>query len=193
MRARRREWEVPGYFNPANGSRAAYQPQPKAIMESEARSWISKYDLKPADQDKRRTHLLVIDAQVDFSFPEGALYVAGRSGTGGIEANLNLARFIYGNLELISEISCTLDTHTRLQIFFPAAHLRTNGEHPAPHTVISAKDYETGRYRPSPILAERLNVDLDWLTRQFAYYCRRLEATRKHELYLWPVSLPRRN
>ncbi|OYT69705.1 MAG: nicotinamidase [Chloracidobacterium sp. CP2_5A] len=124
--------------------------------------------------------------QADFCFPSGALYVAGRSGTGGMDALRRLVEFIYRRLDAISEIICTLDSHIPCQVFFPGAHLAEDGRPVAPYTTIAAEDYRAGRYRPNPALAAQLGTTAGWLTRQFTDYCERLEAGGKYALQIWP-------
>ncbi|MFQ3640365.1 MAG: nicotinamidase, partial [Chloracidobacterium sp.] len=158
---------------------------PEALFRA-ATDWRQAHDLSPASADARRAHLLVIDMQVDFCFPSGALYVAGRSGTGGMDALRQTVAFIYRRLGVLSDITCTLDSHLPYQVFFPGAHLTEDGAPVAAHTVITAADYRAGRYRPNPALAAQLGVSLEWLARQFTDYCTRLEATGKHALYIWP-------
>ncbi len=177
---------LPDLFRPEHAEQVGYRVRDTSALQKLAVEWRKRHHLHPSGGDRRRIHLLVIDAQVDFSFPEGALYVAGRSGRGAIEANRRLCELIYTYLPALSEITCTLDTHLPFQIFFPAAHLDESGEHPAPHTIISAEDYRRGRYRPNPAMARQLGVDPVWLQRQFVHYCDSLEAAGKYQLYLWP-------
>jgi len=177
---------LPELFRPEHAEQAGFRVRDTSELQQQAVDWRKRHQLSASGGDKRRIHLLVIDAQVDFSFPEGALYVAGRSGRGAIEANRRLVEFIYTNLPALTEITCTLDTHLPYQIFFPVAHLDETGEHPAPHTVISAEDYRRGRFRPNPAMARQLGVDPVWLQRQFVHYCEQLEAAGKYQLYLWP-------
>jgi len=93
--------------------------------------------LLPAASDLRRNHLVLIDVQRDFCFPEGTLYVGGRSGQGALDDNDRIARFIYRNLARISEITCTLDSHLPFQIFFTPFWVDAAGEPLTPHRTIS--------------------------------------------------------
>ncbi|HEV2130650.1 MAG TPA: hypothetical protein VGR27_06085, partial [Longimicrobiaceae bacterium] len=144
-------------------------------------------DLPPAPEDARKIHLLLIDVQKDFCFPEGALYVGGRSGRGAIEDNDRLARFIYRNLGLITETTCTMDTHFPYQIFFPSFWLGEDDLPPAAHQEITVADIRGGRVRPNPALAAWFsNGDYVWLRQQVEFYCQELEKKGKYKLYLWP-------
>lgn len=177
---------LPPHYDPANGSAAAHHVADAAGLQRAAEAWSREHAIPPAGEDRVRIRLLVIDAQVDFSFPEGALFVAGRSGTGAMDANRRLAAFVYRNLHRLTEITCTLDTHHPFQVFFPCAHLDEQGNHPAPHTVVSADDYRRGRYRPNPAMARQVGREPSWLRKQFTHYCEQLERSGKYQLYLWP-------
>lgn len=157
-----------------------------SALARQAENWRRQHGFQAAGQDRERIHLLLIDQQVDFSFPEGLLYVAGRSGTGAMDAQERLVHFLYRYLHIVSQVTCTLDSHLPYQIFFPGAHLRSDGTHPEAHTVITAEDYARGRYRPDPAIAEQLGTDTGWLQKQYLHYCRQLEISGKYELYLWP-------
>src|SRR6187455_1692774 len=109
---------VPEFYDSRHAAEWAYCPNHEALLR-EASAWVERYGIAPAISDRARIVLLVVDAQKDFCFPEGALYVGGRSGRGAIEDNDRLARFIYRSLGVLSEITCTLDTHFPFQIFFP--------------------------------------------------------------------------
>ncbi|MBF0406633.1 MAG: nicotinamidase [Candidatus Riflebacteria bacterium] len=155
-------------------------------LQKYAEEWKKKNNILNSVEDKKKIHLLVIDDQYDFTYPEGALFVAGRSGKGAMEAQEKLVNFIYRYLHKITKITCTMDSHFPLQIFFPAAHLREDGSHPEAHTVISASDYAKGIYRANPGMADVLKVDPGWLNNQFRFYCEELERKGKYSLYLWP-------
>jgi nicotinamidase-related amidase len=177
---------LPPHYRPDRCRDAGYYVDNTNQLAQQAQEWNSRHSLKPVGSDSRRIHLLVIDDQVDFSYPSGSLYVAGRSGTGAMDAQQRLVEFIYRHLHLISQITCTMDTHLPYQVFYPSAHLRQDGARPDPHTVISADDYRSGKYRPDPAAARQLNADPLWLQRQYLHYCERLEASGKYRLYLWP-------
>ena len=152
-----------------------------------ATGWRRQHEISPALQDRPRIGLLLIDVQKDFCFPEGTLFVAGRSGRGAIHDNDRTARFIYRNLRAITRVTCTLDTHTSHQIFSPSFWLQEDGAVPGPNREVEAADILEGRLRPNPALAEWLaGGDYDWLLRQAVYYCEELERKGKYKLYLWP-------
>ena len=100
-----------------------------------------KEGLEPSLKDKERVLFLGIDVQQDF-MDYGALGVAGAQKD--VE---RMTRFIYDNMEKISNIAVSMDTHTPHQIFHPCWWIDENGEHPAPYTVITLKDLDEGRWR----------------------------------------------
>ncbi|HEY8485576.1 MAG TPA: hypothetical protein VIL13_13260 [Longimicrobiales bacterium] len=180
------ELPLPPFYNPENASRWDYEPDHQALLEAAIR-WRAEHGIQPAALDRIRIHLLLIDLQKDFCFPEGALYVGGRSGRGAIEDNDRIARFIYRNLGIITGITCTLDTHFPYQIFFPAFWLGPDGAPPRPHQEVTVEDIREGRLRPNPALADWLaSGDYSWLLRQVEFYCEELARAGKYRLYLWP-------
>jgi nicotinamidase-related amidase len=183
---RARELPLPDFYRPEHAGRWAFRPDPATLHEA-AVAWRREHDLQPSRTDPRRIHLLLVDLQKDFCHPEGSLYVGGRSGLGAVEDSDRTARFIYRNLGVISDITCTMDTHYPYQIFSPSFWLDERGEPPAAHTVATAEDVESGRLRPHPAVAEWLGQgDAEWLRRQTEHYCRELERTGRYTLYLWP-------
>ena len=71
---------LPAHYDPAQAASWAYRPDETALAASAA-AWRRTHGIRPSGADERRLHLLLIDVQKDFCFPEGSLYVAGRSGT----------------------------------------------------------------------------------------------------------------
>src|SRR5262249_20681574 len=106
---------VPGFYDPTSAARWDFRPDLGRLPEAAGR-WRERHAIRPSGSDKARVQLLLIDVQKDFCFPEGTLYVGGRSGRGAIEDNDRIARFVYENLGTISEVTCTMDTHFPFQI-----------------------------------------------------------------------------
>ncbi len=73
---------LPTIFDPKHAEDARYAPDSMRVFD-EANAWRKQHALRPATSDARQLHLLLIDVQKDFCFPEGSLYVGGRSGRGG--------------------------------------------------------------------------------------------------------------
>lgn len=178
---------VPDFYRSQNAADWHYSPDPHAVFEAAA-EWRSAHDIRPAGSDKYRIHLLLIDTQKDFCFPQGTLYVGGRSGRGAIDDSNRLAEFIYRNLDVITEITCTMDTHFPQQIFFPSFWIDADKQPLRPHREITAEEVRRGDVKPNPAVASWLcNGNYTWLCRQVEYYCAELERAGKYKLYLWPL------
>lgn len=178
-------------------------PVPDSCREEQAASWDHRFDatalaeraaawrerhaIAPADADRRRIELLLVDCQKDFCLPEGALYVGGRSGRGALEDTGRIVRFLYRNLHRITGVTATLDTHHPFQIFFADFWVDGDGRPLAPYREVTAAQVRRGEARPDPALAPFLaDGDAGWLGVQALDYCERLEAAGKYRLYLWP-------
>ncbi len=98
--------------------------------------------LTPSINDSCSRLLLCIDMQKDF-IEGGALAVPGS--IGDVERT---TRFIYNNMEGISRIMCSLDTHIAHQIFHPCWWSDPNGNHPDPYTIITYDDVKNNVWRP---------------------------------------------
>lgn len=180
-----RELPVPTFYNPANAASWGYSPNLARLMDL-ADGWRTKHALRAAAADGYRVHLLVIDAQRDFCFPEGTLYVGGRSGRGAIDDNARTADFIYRNVNNLHAITTTLDTHQAFQIFTRSFWLDAQGAHVAPFTAITTADMRDGKVRPNPVVAEQLGVPYAWLTSYAQHYSEQLEKGGKYCLLTWP-------
>jgi nicotinamidase-related amidase len=152
----------------------------------EARVWADRHTLRPAAGDSVRVCLLAVDVQNTFCIPGFELFVAGRSGTAAVDDNRRLCEFIYRNLGTITQIVPSLDTHHAMQIFHPVWLIDTHGDHPAPFTLVSVEDVETGRWRANPLVAAALGLDRDYAQRHLVHYTRRLAESGKYDLTIWP-------
>ena len=90
---------------------------PYETRATQAQSWAQAHDIPAASEDSQRVCLLAIDVQNTFCIPDFELFVRGPSGLGAVEDNIRLCEFIYRNLDKITEVTASLDTHTALQIF----------------------------------------------------------------------------
>ncbi len=180
------ELPTPELFDESHAREWSYSPDQQVLHEA-AVAWRREHELSPASEGGSRVELLLIDVQKDFCFPEGSLYVGGRSGEGALDDNARLARFIYANLANLSDITCTLDTHYPYQIFFPAFWRDRAGAPLAPHREIHAEEIRAGDVVPNRDITSWVSEgDADWLRRQAEFYCDELERAGKYTLYLWP-------
>jgi nicotinamidase-related amidase len=177
---------LPPFYDPARAADPRYAPDQAALFAAAA-DWRRAHDVKPSGGDKKNLHLLLIDVQKDFCFPEGSLYVGGRNGRGAIDDSRRIAEFVHKNLGALTNITTTMDTHFAFQIFFPSFWLDAAGAPLQPFREIAADDVRSGRVRPNPAVASWLcGGNYAWLVEQCAFYCEELERAGKYKLYLWP-------
>ena len=180
------ELPVPDFYRSEHAAQWGYDPDQEALLGLAA-EWRDRFSLHRSSDDPVKVHMLLVDLQRDFCFPQGTLYVGGRSGRGAIDDSDRTARFIYRNLGRITDVTCTLDTHYPFQIFSPAFWLDEQDRPPAAHQRIAVADLLSGRVRPNPAVAAWVSDgDYGWLSRQVEYYCRTLAEQGKYTLYLWP-------
>jgi nicotinamidase-related amidase len=175
---------VPEHFDPeAVGEvwRVSYEDR-----AHEAEAWAAEHGLRPASEDAPRICLVAVDVQNTFCIPAFELFVAGRTGTGAIDDNRRLCEFVYRNLDAITQIVPTLDTHQAMQIFHPLWLVDEDGNHPEPYTLVSADDVAAGRWQVDPSVAETLELDPDYANRHLIHYTRALEQSGKYRLTIWP-------
>lgn len=149
--------------------------------------------LRPAAEDVVPTALLVVDGQNDFCYPEGALFVAGRTGDGARGDLARLAAWGYRNLDRLTTIAATMDEHFLYQIFHPAFWLTPEGRHPAPYTMVSPADLRERRLVPNPAVHTLVPPQrrdrrpaAEWVEAQAADYLARLAEDARYELTIWP-------
>jgi nicotinamidase-related amidase len=157
-----------------------------AARFEDAARWRDQQGLQPTAGDRFRVALVVVDVQNTFCTPGFELFVAGRSGTGALDDSRRLCEFVYQNLDRLTQIVPTLDTHQALQIFHPVLLVDAEGRHPDPFTTVTAEDVEAGRWRISPPAAEGLGLDPDYADEHLRYYTRTLEEGGKYSLTVWP-------
>ena len=178
--------ELPSHYDPDRAKDWAYSPDQRAVFEA-ARRYRKQHAVAPAAEDGFTVEVVAVDVQKDFCFPQGSLYVGGRSGTGAVDDNRRIAALIYRNLPHITAITPTMDTHYPVQIFFASFWRDADDEPVRPHTVISLESVQSGAYRPDPDVVGALGLpDYDWLVNQCKHYCAELEKAGKYQLYIWP-------
>jgi nicotinamidase-related amidase len=128
----------------------------------------------------------LVDVQNTFCIPEFELYVGGVSGTGAVDDNRRLCRFIYRNLNVITEICPTMDTHQAMQIFHSIFLVNEKGEHPEPYTLITSEDIEQGAWLFNPELSSSLDIDESYGQEYLRHYARKLKEGGKYDLTIWP-------
>ena len=175
---------VPAHFDPATVGevwRVQYEE-----LAPVAEAWAHEHEIQPAVEDAFRICLVAVDVQNTFCIPAFELFVGGRSGTGAIDDNRRLCEFIYRNLDAITKVVPTLDTHQAMQVFHAIWLVDAGGEHPPPYTLVSADDVKSGRWRVDEVVARSLGLDPEYAQRHLLHYTRTLEASGKYQLTIWP-------
>lgn len=125
--------------------------------------------LKPSLTDEKKIYLLLIDMQVDFVHPDGALSVPG-----AVDDTKRVIDWVYNNAGSITTIGASLDSHYPIQIFHPLWWVDAEGNHPDPYTPIPSAEVKAGKWKP--LYQDDWSVD----------YVEKLEENAKKQLMIWP-------
>ena len=157
---------APTLFDTQDAFRGAYAARSDAFIEAGRSAGLT-----PAEEDRERVALVLVDYQHDFVDPTGTLYVPGSQ-----HDVARLLTWFYANAHRITSIYASLDTHVPLQIFFSSWWKNPQtGEHPAAYTVITADDVVSGRW--VPVFQPEWSVS----------YVRQLQQQAKKDLMIWPA------
>ena len=105
---------------------------------------------------------------------------------GAVEDNQRLSQFIYRNLNHISQITATMDSHLPFQIFHAAYLVDQNGQHPAPNTMIRVEDIQNGNWQFNADAAATLGITPAEGQAHLEFYVNQLAAEGKYLLNIWP-------
>ncbi|TDI93535.1 MAG: isochorismatase [Caldithrix sp.] len=175
---------IPKFFRPDRVSAVWRVPYQERSVDAE--EWAKRHNIQPAATDIFRVCLLPVDVQNTFCIPGFELYVGGRSGTGAVDDSRRLCEFIYRNLDVITEICPTLDTHQAMQIFHNIFLVNEKGEHPAPFTLISEEDIQQGTWKFNSAVGRALGIDKNYGQEYLLHYAKQLQAGDKYALTIWP-------
>lgn len=154
--------------------------------EAAALAWRKRFGLRASATDRRKVAMLVIDAQNTFCHPKGELFVGGMSGQGAVDDSIRTTEFIYRNLDVISNLEFTLDTHRAYAVFHASFLLDQDHNPPAPFTEITTTDVKAGKWVPNPFAAAALKVSYQYLMQHLLDYTTRLEQAGRYSLIIWP-------
>ncbi len=158
---------APAFYEPSKVS-SLYVERASLVAEV-ADAYRRKHEVRPSSEDAVRIAAFGVDAQIGFCLPSASLFVPG-----AVEDTRRTLDWLYRNVDRITQLFFSLDTHRVFQIFHPAWWVDDDGHHPPPFTSITAKDVREGRWRAIEHSAEALE------------YVSRLEATGKYVLTIWP-------
>ena len=179
-----RKLPIPPHFDLAKTSDIWRVPYQKRFVEAE--NWAKLHNIRPAVSDRFKICLVAVDVQNTFCIPNFELYVGGRSGTGAIDDNRRLCEFIYTNIEVITQICPTMDTHQIMQIFHSIYLINDKGEHPAPFTLVSEEDVRKGIWKFNPALSYSFQISESYGERHLLHYSKKLREGGKYDLTIWP-------
>ncbi|MCC7208448.1 MAG: hypothetical protein IT323_14160 [Anaerolineae bacterium] len=155
----------PAFYSPDKAA-APFEPD----LEGAYRAGLADFQRSTA-ADRPRVLALLIDVQNDFVFPAptGRLPVPG-----AVDDTRRTVEWLYRNVQRITTVAVSLDTHTPIQIFFPSWWKDASGDRPAPFTTITAQDVRDGRWIPAQAP--------HWSRR----YVEELEQVGRKQLVIWP-------
>lgn len=119
----------------------------------------------------KNIQLLIIDPQVDFCSPTGALSVKGAD-----KDMERLAAMIKKHGDKIDDIRVTLDSHQKIHIAHPICWVDAKGNHPSPFTMITEDDVVNGKWKA---------YNPAWQKR-YLEYVKALKAGSRYVLVIWP-------
>jgi nicotinamidase-related amidase len=175
---------VPEFFNGTRVGEVWQVPYQNRAVQ--ARAWAEQYAILPAASDSVKIVLMLVDVQNTFCIPGFELFVGGRSGTGAVDDNRRLCEFIYKNLNNLTRIITTMDTHFAMQIFHPILLVDEQGRHPDPYTMVSYEDIQEGRWKFNKEVAEMLGIEPQYGQEHLLHYTKELKSREKFDLTIWP-------
>ncbi len=181
---KKQKLKIPDHFDPGKVDKI-WKVNYQQIAE-DARRWAEKNNLTSAVDDKIKIALVLIDVQNTFCIPDFELFVGGRSGRGAVDDNIRLCKFIYQNLNIITEIIPTMDTHQAIQIFHSIFLINDKGEHPLPYTLVSYDDIEKGKWKVNPYAIKFLGLEENKVQQHLIHYVKALKENNKYNLTIWP-------
>jgi nicotinamidase-related amidase len=170
---------VPPHFEPERVGEVWRVPYEERA--SNAAAWAHAHGIGAASADSSQIALLLVDVQNTFCLPEFELFVPG-----AVDDSRRVCEFVYRNLDAITQVVLTLDTHQATQIFHALWLVDGEGRHPGPYTLVSADDVERGVWRFNPEAGSTLGIEPEAGQRHLLDYVRALERGGKYALTIWP-------
>lgn len=154
---------LPAFYDPQHNDRLFIERVDVVSAAAKTRS------SSPAANDRERICAFGIDCQVAFCTPGASLFVPG-----AVDDTTRTLDFLYRNLDRLTNLVFSLDTHNAFQVFHPAWWVDASGNHPAPMTSISHDDVVAGRWIPRGDREAALD------------YTQQLEKDGRYVLTIWP-------
>jgi nicotinamidase-related amidase len=173
---------LPPFFNPANANNWDYSPSLDKLRIF-AEEWRKDQKIKASAVAKKKVTALIIDANKDFCHPRGTLFVSGRSGTGAVDDSNRIAKWVYENLDMITDIVPTMDTHKRYQIFTPTFWQMADGTPVPQNQIIPLDMIASGKIKVIPAMVNFIpGATSTWINDYVQHYARKLETDGKKVL-----------
>ena len=158
---------LPEFYSPEDA--AALRIERAAVVAEAARSLKQSGAVRPASTDKERIAAFGIDVQLGFCHPQGSLFVPGAT-----DDTRRALELFHKNLDRVTTMVLSLDTHRVHQVFHPSFWVDARGEYPAPFTPITKEDVASGKW--APVRDREACIE----------YVARLAETNKYILTIWP-------
>ncbi len=158
---------LPSFYEPKQVS-SLYLERAGLVADA-GEAFAKQHRIKPSGADAFKIAAFGIDVQVGFCTPGASLFVPG-----AVEDTQRTIEWLYRNLDQITGLFFSLDTHRMFQIFHPSWWVDAKGHHPAPMTPIFHEDVRSGRWTAVTHPRESLE------------YVKKLESTGKYVLTVWP-------
>lgn len=150
-------------------------------IASEALQFSKDQKLQPSTIDRVKICAMFIDCQLTFCHPHFELPVIG-----AMDDINRSCEFIYRNIDVISKIVFTMDTHTAQQIFHSVFFVDADGNNPPPYTQISLDDLTSGKWMVNPAVASGFGGGFTGLEQHVLHYAKALADGGKYALSIWP-------
>jgi nicotinamidase-related amidase len=158
---------LPDFYDPSRVGEVYVERA--ALVAERVEELRKRSGIAPAANDRVKVAAFGIDCQIGFATPGASLFVPG-----AVEDTQRTVAWIYRNLEKLTALHFSMDTHRVYQIFHPAFWVGEGERHPPPFTPVFHEDVKSGKWRPIAHEDECLE------------YTRKLEASGKYVLTIWP-------
>src|SRR5262245_6398464 len=158
---------MPKYYD--GGKISEVYTERASLVATEAEEYKQRWKIEPAARDKFKIAAFGIDCQIGFCTPGSSLFVPG-----AVEDTSRTLGWLYENMDKLTGLHFSMDTHRVFQIFHPAWWIDAQGRHPPPLTAITTADIRSGKWTPIAHPVECLE------------YTKKLEASGKYVLTIWP-------
>ncbi len=174
---------IPNFFDSSKCG-TMFRPD-TATAAAEGRQYAADHNIPASKKGGNEPNIIlsVIDMQADFINPQSSNLPGNLAVPGAVDDVKRLCNFIFDNVERITHIVASLDTHYLFQPFHqfnwmagsnPADGYK-EGDNPKPFTLITQEDIANSAWLPTRMPLHMRDM------------VRRLELGSKKQLCIWPV------